>query len=449
MSTYTPIANITLASTASSVTFTGIPQNYTDLVLTASGSLTTETAMTLRFNDDSANNYSISYLYGNGTSAIASSEGPQSVVDVFYMDDNQSNTGIAHIMNYANSTTKKTVISRAAGTESLVISYVGLWQGTAAITSITVLLDAGSMNSGMTLNLYGINAELSAQAKATGGDSIVTDGTYWYHTFFSSGTFTPTQALTADYLVVAGGGAGGFWQNAGGGGGAGGLRCTVTATGGGGSLESAISLTNGTAYTITVGAGGASAGVFQTAGSQGSNSAIAGSGLTTITATGGGGGGSGYSNNNGAATTGGSGGGGWAIDGNMFSNTGAAGTTNQGYAGGNGVISGSYGFAGGGGGAGEAGNTDGQGEGGDGVSTSISGTSVTYAGGGGGGKDDRAGGTPGGGGAGGGGQGGGGSGNRSATNATVNTGGGGGGGGASGTSVGLGGSGIVIVRYAV
>jgi hypothetical protein len=39
-------------------------------------------------------------------------------------------------------------------------------------------------------------------AKATGGDSVTTDGTYWYHTFLSSGTFTPTEALTADYLSL-------------------------------------------------------------------------------------------------------------------------------------------------------------------------------------------------------------------------------------------------------
>ena len=47
-----------------------------------------------------------------------------------------------------------------------------------------------------------------AGAKATGG-TITTDGTYWFHTFTSSGTFTPTQSLTADMVVVAGGGGGG------------------------------------------------------------------------------------------------------------------------------------------------------------------------------------------------------------------------------------------------
>ena len=61
--------------------------------------------------------------------------------------------------------------------------------------------------------------------------------------------------LVANYLVVAGGGAGGGGN--GGGGGAGGLRSTVTNTGGGGTLETALTLTVSTSYTVTVGAGGA------------------------------------------------------------------------------------------------------------------------------------------------------------------------------------------------
>lgn len=452
MSTYTPIASVTLSSAQSSVTFSGIPQTYTDLVLVAAVTgVSVATDPWIRINSDTGTNYSWTWLAGNGSTTYSDRGTNNSKLYYSAISTIQNNVQLIqfNFMNYSNTTTYKTVLWREsdAGTETG--ATVGLWRSTSAINTLEISLDASrTYSAGTTFNLYGVaNASITNVAKATGGDSVYTDGTYWYHIFRSSGTFTPTQALTADYLVVAGGGAGGHWQNSGGGGGAGGLRCTVGATGGGGSLESAVALTNGTAYTVTVGAGGATAGSYQVAGAQGSNSSIAGSGLTTITSIGGGGGGSGFGNNNGAATTGGSGGGGWAIDGNMYSNVGAAGTSNQGYAGGNGVISGSYGFSGGGGGAGETGNTDGQGQGGDGVATSISGTSTTYAGGGGGGKDDRAGGTPGDGGDGGGGRGGGGSGNRSATNATANTGSGGGGGGASGTTVGLGGSGIVIVRY--
>jgi hypothetical protein len=65
---------------------------------------------------------------------------------------------------------------------------------------------------------------------ATGGDTIDFSGYYFIHTFTSSGTFTPSQAFYADYLVVAGGGGGGGYPYGGGGGAGGGS--TVTATGG-------------------------------------------------------------------------------------------------------------------------------------------------------------------------------------------------------------------------
>ena len=78
-----------------------------------------------------------------------------------------------------------------------------------------------------------------------------------------------------NYLVVAGGGGGG--SDVGGGGGAGGLRSTVTATGGGGTLETAASVTGGSSYTVTVGAGGAG-GALNQFGSDGNNSVFSSTG---------------------------------------------------------------------------------------------------------------------------------------------------------------------------
>jgi len=241
--------------------------------------------------------------------------------------------------------------------------------------------------------------------------------------------------VVADYLVVAGGGGGG--ANAGGGGGAGGLRSTVTATGGGGSLESAITLSTLNTYSITVGAGGSFGSTTGTpVSTNGTNSSISGTGLSTITSTGGGRGLN--PDNNGVSGGSGSGAAGTG------SKTGGAGTTNQGYKGGD---SNATFIAGGGGGAGAVGgNASGStsGNGGAGVAVAISGSSVTYAGGGGGGKEGASG-------AGTGGSGGGGNGaaaNGNGTAGTANTG-GGGGGGSNGATVygGAGGSGIVIISY--
>ena len=249
-----------------------------------------------------------------------------------------------------------------------------------------------------------------------------------------------------EMLIVAGGGSG-----SGGGGGAGGLLYFGSNTTPKTPNGSAPTLTKGTAYTVTVGAGGSGSntGPNGWGGEHGGNSLISGTGLTTstYTAIGGGGGAAGAKANgtnfnqgvNGGA--GGSGGGG----GNNAqvtngANTGGAGTSGQGNAGGNGsAVAGSP--AGGGGGAGGAGGGASTKTGGVGLQYDITGTATYYAGGGGGGSHSS--------GEGAGGNGGGGRGytngtyNASTDDGTANTGGGGGGGSGARSN---GGSGIVIIK---
>ena len=249
--------------------------------------------------------------------------------------------------------------------------------------------------------------------------------------------WTSGSAVTASYLVVAGGGGAGCF----GGGGAGGFLSGTT------SLNPTLS------YTVTVGAGGAgivsgpSGGGIN--GSNGNNSQFG-----TLTASVGGGSGGGYITNVNGSTGGSGGGGGY------FGTAGAA-TSGQGNAGGVGNIGGA-----GGGGANAVGSNGGGsgsagvgGAGGNGLANPITGSTTgelvsgTYylAGGGGGGNGDAR--TGGSGGAGG--DGGGGDGSTgiltTGTAGTANTGGGGGGGG-SGSSTnygggGQGGSGVVIISY--
>ena len=435
---YILLERIELNDSAASVTFANIPQSgYTDLKIVTSARSTSGASvaysMFMRMNNLTTSIYSQRALEGSGSAA---SSFTQSGVDTAVRVGLITGTGATAstfsnseilIPNYTSANNKSVSIDTVAETNATtqymnMIAY--LINSTAAITDLTFSTEpAGGVAfaANSTFSLYGLAAvgtEPVIAPKATGGNIIANDGTYWIHTFNSTGTFTPLQGLSCDYLVVAGGGGGG--SNDGGGGGAGGLRCTVDATGGGGSLETALSLTASTSYTVTVGAGGS--GGFETRGSSGNNSVF-----STITSTGGGGGG-GAGNLSGL--NGGSGGGG-----SEPSNQGT-GTTNQGYAG-EGNSDG-----GGGGGAGEIGGSDGTGQGGDGVATSISGSSVTYGGGGGG----RVGTTAAAGGSGGGGAG---SGNtETPVNGTANLGGGGGGGRVVNTG-GSGGSGIVIIRYPI
>lgn len=236
-----------------------------------------------------------------------------------------------------------------------------------------------------------------------------------------------TPAVQPTYLVVGGGGGSNGGANGGGGGGAGGL------------LTADFTITTGVTYSITVG-GGSTGLAFATV-SNGSNSQLSGTGLTTVTALGGGGGAI-FAN----GQSGGSGSGGPASS-TGFS--GGAGTAGQGKNGGSNQSGPPY-MAGGGGGAGAVGgngSVGGQsGAGGIGLQSSITGTATYYAGGGGGGGTVQ-GATPNVGGLGGGGDGGTGNNSTPPTNGAAYTGGGGGGGGNGSNSYvgGNGGSGVVII----
>jgi hypothetical protein len=431
MSTYEPIASQTLGSTASSVIFSSLPQNYTDLIIVSNAKGSENTAMLFQFNGDTTTNYSQTRMYGDGSSPASDRQSNTTAADAGDINT-EWGTYIAQIQNYANATTSKTLLNRC-NISSYVFSSVSLWRKTPEpITSVRIICRDGSFQIGSIFTVYGVTAGNSS-AKASGGNIVTTDGSYWYHTFTTSGAFIPSEPLTVDYLVVAGGGGGGSRHA--GGGGAGGYRTSI-----GGS---ALSLSANTFYQTLVGAGGIGASnnlSFTNNGTAGINSVF-----STITATGGGKGGG----NNDVATNGGAGGSGGGGQYGGSGGSGAGGT--EGNNGGSGSASASsYGGGGGGGagGPGSNGSSSAGGAGGNGTANSILGTSITYAGGGGGGVFGS-------GSAGTGGTGGGGAGSANGnkgTAGTVNLGGGGGGGGSDSSpnaGGGNGGSGIIILRYAV
>ena len=243
---------------------------------------------------------------------------------------------------------------------------------------------------------------------AEGGDSVKRVNGDRVFTFVRDGTFKVTGNSTVEVLLVGGGGGGGCSQTGGGGG------------GGGGVIHKTLNLLEGE-YKIVVGEGGAGGctnGVVTTVKGFGYNSFnVAENGADTIafdlTAYGGGAGGCGTD----AAPRGGEreqgkdgGSGGGATTGYGYSNKtlttlGGLGTEGQGYDGGcatNGAAAQNkshlYNWAGGGGGAGEPGGNavctrddaeaveGAAGDGGNGISCSITGAEVYYGGGGGGGR---------------------------------------------------------------
>lgn len=162
--TYTPIATQTLGSAATSVTFSSIPSTYTDLVLVANvqNAGAGNPSSSLQFNGDTATNYSLTILYGNGTSAISTRATSSSMIYMNYTALPTANSyavQIANIMNYANTTTYKTAITRSGAAGGGTETVAGLWRSTSAINSIKVLTDtAVNYAIGSSFTLYGIKA---------------------------------------------------------------------------------------------------------------------------------------------------------------------------------------------------------------------------------------------------------------------------------------------------
>ena len=426
------------AAGASSVVFNSIPQTgYTDLIVKYTGRANDNgisDGFSIQFNGTTTG-YTGKNIGADGASVTSASgtgdrwlgiNGEGSTASTFtngevYIPNSTSSNYKSYFVDYS--------IENNTTTNFMAMGAV-LWSNTAAITSITLVDSGKTLLRYSTFYLYGV-AKLGTTPAiapyATGGDTIMTDGTYWYHAFKASGTFTPAKTLSCDVLVVAGGGSGG--SDVSGGGGAGGVIAFA-----------AQSLASGTGYTATIGAGGAGNAGKAESGTNGSNSQFG-----ALTAAVGGGRGTALQNANG-----GSGGG---------TRSGASTpTSGQGNAGGGGQNAAPHYPAGGGGGAGSAGVTGVTSTGGNGgagtnsvtnwgaLSSALTSTGLGVSGyiaGGGGAASYTTAGAAGSGGATAGLTGG------TTSNATANTGSGSGGTTDSGGGTGSGGSGLVIVRYAI
>jgi hypothetical protein len=160
--TYDSIATTTVATTGNTVTFSSIPSTYTDLILVSSARRGINGSggdgLKCQLNGDTGSNYSFSSGVGNGSTAAAFTSTGQTVFIAGNCSDGNFVTSICHILNYANTSTYKTILSRGndVGDQSVSIG-VSLWRSTSAINSI-YLNAASGFWAGSTFTLYGIKA---------------------------------------------------------------------------------------------------------------------------------------------------------------------------------------------------------------------------------------------------------------------------------------------------
>jgi hypothetical protein len=159
--TYEPISTQTLASAVATVTFSSIPSTYTDLVLVMAGIAATAStdSCEIQFNGDTATNYSYTLLSGNGTTASSSRGTSTAFIAIGLITSSEQVSNIWHIMNYANTTTYKSVVGRGSIAGAQVRTGAGMWRSTAAITSLLLKNDtAQNFAIGSMFTLYGIKA---------------------------------------------------------------------------------------------------------------------------------------------------------------------------------------------------------------------------------------------------------------------------------------------------
>jgi len=161
-STYTPIATNTLSTATLSVTFSSIVGTYTDLVLVATvgNSANANRDLVWNVNGDTSSLYSATFLGGDGSTASSSKDSSFTYSRTWGSSNNSPSTcTIINFMNYSNTTTNKTMLSRGNAVAWYMGATVHLWRSTAAITSITLKNEnATNFVAGSTFTLYGIAA---------------------------------------------------------------------------------------------------------------------------------------------------------------------------------------------------------------------------------------------------------------------------------------------------
>ena len=159
--TYVLLNQITLAASASSVTFSNIPQTFGDLVLIMEHTTSVAANKLVRFNGDGGSNYPWVYMGGNGTSAISGTNTSTSLlVEALAAGSTTERLlTIVNIMDYSATDKHKTALTRNGRASQGTDAIACRWANTAAITSISIELNnSASFPSASTFSLYGVFA---------------------------------------------------------------------------------------------------------------------------------------------------------------------------------------------------------------------------------------------------------------------------------------------------
>jgi hypothetical protein len=161
-----PIAMVEVGSAgAANITFSSIPSTYTHLQIRFLVRQTsTSSGYSLQMNSDTGSNYYRHYLYATGSGSVSAAATTASSMVLSDGGISTSTTGVfggavCDILDYTN-TNKYKVIRTLGGYDNNGNGFIaltsGLWLNTAAVTTLTILPDAGNFAQYSSFALYGI-----------------------------------------------------------------------------------------------------------------------------------------------------------------------------------------------------------------------------------------------------------------------------------------------------
>jgi hypothetical protein len=166
--TYEILGTVTIPGTAQLVTISSIPQSYTDLRVVATyNSLPGDplNSFGLRLNGNNGGYSYENFFAGTGNNPVAARIGNDPYFDLTHnAQQGNANVGIVtwDIFQYASTAMNKSVLydkgyqsGVTTSNSSQRVMNCGLWQNTAAVTSVSLLCIGNTLGSG-TFTLFGI-----------------------------------------------------------------------------------------------------------------------------------------------------------------------------------------------------------------------------------------------------------------------------------------------------
>jgi hypothetical protein len=160
VSAITALANVTLGSTANTVTFSGISGSYRDLRIVITGGLPSSNA-SYTINNDTSSTYLWTTMEADGSARSSAWNGDAfgSFANNYILWYNNADIVVTmDFLDYSATDKHKTVVTRGNNPARSVNAVIVRWPSTAAITSVRLNGNGSNFTAGSTFALYGISA---------------------------------------------------------------------------------------------------------------------------------------------------------------------------------------------------------------------------------------------------------------------------------------------------